>query len=161
MCVGVGSQIWDTAGQERFQSLGVAFYRGADCCVLVFDVTAPNTFKTLDSWRDEFLIQAGPRDPENFPFVVLGNKIDLENRQVCGRGLSPAIKVRGVWRCHSESVSLGSSSSVLPGHHQTGPGLVSEQEQHPLLRDQRQGGHQCGAGLPDHRTQRPQTGTLT
>ena len=25
----------DTAGQERFQSLGVAFYRGSDCCVLV------------------------------------------------------------------------------------------------------------------------------
>ena len=60
----------------------VAFFRGADCCVLVFDVTAPNTFNTLDSWRDEFLIQASPRDPENFPLVVLGNKIDLENRQV-------------------------------------------------------------------------------
>lgn len=30
----VTMQIWDTAGQERFQSLGVAFYRGADCCVL-------------------------------------------------------------------------------------------------------------------------------
>lgn len=70
------------AGQERFQSLGVAFYRGADCCVLVFDVTAPNTFKNLDSWRDEFLIQASPRDPEHFPFVVLGNKVDLENRSV-------------------------------------------------------------------------------
>lgn len=75
-------QIWDTAGQERFQSLGVAFYRGADCCVLVFDVTQPSTFKTLDSWRDEFLIQASPRDPENFPFVLLGNKVDLENRAV-------------------------------------------------------------------------------
>lgn len=70
------------SGQERFQSLGVAFYRGADCCVLVFDVTAPNTFKNLDSWRDEFLIQASPRDPEHFPFVVLGNKVDLENRSV-------------------------------------------------------------------------------
>ena len=35
------------------------------------------TFENLDSWRDEFLIQAGPRDPDNFPFVVLGNKIDL------------------------------------------------------------------------------------
>ena len=34
----VTMQIWDTAGQERFQSLGVAFYRGADCCVLVYDV---------------------------------------------------------------------------------------------------------------------------
>ena len=53
----VTMQIWDTAGQERFQSLGVAFYRGADCCVLVFDVTVAKTFETLDSWRDEFLIQ--------------------------------------------------------------------------------------------------------
>lgn len=60
----------------------MAFYRGADCCVLVFDVTMPNTFRSLDSWRDEFLIQASPRDPENFPFVVIGNKIDLENRAV-------------------------------------------------------------------------------
>lgn len=45
-------------------------------------MTAPNTFKNLDSWRDEFLIQASPRDPEHFPFVVLGNKVDLENRAV-------------------------------------------------------------------------------
>ncbi|KAI9338926.1 small GTPase superfamily [Zopfochytrium polystomum] len=80
----VTMQIWDTAGQERFQSLGVAFYRGADCCVLVFDVNNLKSFETLDSWRDEFLLQASPRDPENFPFVVLGNKIDLEDsrRQV-------------------------------------------------------------------------------
>jgi len=78
----VTMQIWDTAGQERFQSLGVAFYRGADCCVLVYDVTAPSSFKSLDAWRDEFLIQASPRDPENFPFVVIGNKIDLDNPAV-------------------------------------------------------------------------------
>ena len=81
----VTMQIWDTAGQERFQSLGVAFYRGADCCVLVYDVTAPTTFKSLDSWRDEFLIQASPRDPDNFPFIVIGNKIDQENRAVSSK----------------------------------------------------------------------------
>jgi GTPase SAR1 family protein len=77
-------QLWDTAGQERFQSLGVAFYRGADCCVLVYDVNSSKSFETLDSWRDEFLIQSSPHDPENFPFVVLGNKIDVEEskRQV-------------------------------------------------------------------------------
>jgi len=74
----VTMQIWDTAGQERFQSLGVAFYRGADCCVLVYDVNNAKSFETLDSWRDEFLVQASPRDSENFPFVVLGNKIDME-----------------------------------------------------------------------------------
>lgn len=51
-------QIWDTAGQERFQSLGVAFYRGADCCVLTYDITNSNSFKSLETWRDEFLVQA-------------------------------------------------------------------------------------------------------
>merc|ERR1712000_486744 len=75
----VTMQLWDTAGQERFQSLGVAFYRGADCCVLVYDVNNSKSFEALDSWRDEFLIQASPRDPTNFPFVVLGNKIDVED----------------------------------------------------------------------------------
>jgi len=73
-------QIWDTAGQERFQSLGVAFYRGADCCVLVFDVNTAKTFENLDNWREEFLIQAQPRNPDSFPFVLIGNKIDLEQR---------------------------------------------------------------------------------
>eukprot|EP00243_Klebsormidium_subtile_P003807 TRINITY_DN17411_c0_g1_i1.p1 TRINITY_DN17411_c0_g1~~TRINITY_DN17411_c0_g1_i1.p1 ORF type:complete len:207 (+),score=52.05 TRINITY_DN17411_c0_g1_i1:190-810(+) len=74
----VTMQLWDTAGQERFQSLGVAFYRGADCCVLVYDVNVNKTFDNLDNWREEFLIQASPSDPENFPFVVLGNKVDVD-----------------------------------------------------------------------------------
>ncbi|KAJ1944008.1 Ras- protein Rab-7A [Linderina macrospora] len=72
---------WDTAGQERFQSLGVAFYRGADCCMLCFDVTDARSFENLDNWRDEFLLQVGPRDLENFPFVVVGNKIDVEGKR--------------------------------------------------------------------------------
>jgi Ras-related protein Rab-7A len=45
--------------------------------VLVYDVNSTKSFETLDSWRDEFLIQASPRDPDAFPFVVLGNKIDM------------------------------------------------------------------------------------
>ena len=40
-------QIWDTAGQERFQSLGVAFYRGADACILVYDITAEKSFEQV------------------------------------------------------------------------------------------------------------------
>jgi len=81
----VNLQIWDTAGQERFQSLGVAFYRGADCCVLVYDVTNQKSFDSLDSWRDEFLIQASPRDPDSFPFAVLGNKVDMESKRKVSR----------------------------------------------------------------------------
>ena len=74
-------QIWDTAGQERFQSLGVAFYRGAEGCVLVYDVTSTKSFDQLRSWKEEFLIQALPNDPDNFPFIVIGNKVDKEQER--------------------------------------------------------------------------------
>ncbi|PNY03552.1 ras-related protein RAB7-like, partial [Trifolium pratense] len=70
--------IWDTAGQERFQSLGVAFYRGADCCVLAYDVNVMRSFDSLDNWHEEFLKQANPSDARTFPFILLGNKIDID-----------------------------------------------------------------------------------
>ncbi len=59
--------------------------------MLVYDVNSAKSFETLDSWRDEFLIQASPHDPDNFPFVVLGNKIDVEEgkRQVSTVALNP------------------------------------------------------------------------
>ncbi|XP_043535272.1 ras-related protein Rab-7a-like, partial [Chiloscyllium plagiosum] len=72
-------QLWDTAGTERFHSLGSVLYRAVDCCVLVFDVTSEASFKALDSWRNEFLLQADPRDPDSFPFLVVGNKTDLRS----------------------------------------------------------------------------------
>lgn len=72
-------QLWDTAGQEKFHSLGAAFYRNSECCILVFDQTDPKTFETIDTWRSEFLTQLNPKDPDNFPFVVLGNKCDKES----------------------------------------------------------------------------------
>merc|ERR1712039_229119 len=80
----VTMQIWDTAGQERFQSLGVAFYRGADSCVLVYDITDGKSFDSLSGWKEEFLVQASPQNQEEFPFVCIGNKLDLAdtNRNV-------------------------------------------------------------------------------
>jgi GTPase SAR1 family protein len=117
-------QLWDTAGQERFQSLGVAFYRGADCCVLVYDVNNSKSFDALDSWRDEFLIQASPRDPDNFPFVVLGNKIDVEEskRVVSFR---PADSRRTGWR-------RGWTDGVVD-LDEAGHDILPIQRRHPVL----------------------------
>jgi Ras-related protein Rab-7A len=39
------SQIWDTAGRELFKCIDRAFYRGADCCVLVYDITNANVVR--------------------------------------------------------------------------------------------------------------------
>lgn len=75
-------QIWDTAGQERFKSLRTPFYRGADCCLLTFAVDDVQSFRNLSMWRREFLYYADIQDGVNFPFVILGNKVDVENRIV-------------------------------------------------------------------------------
>ena len=56
----VNMQVWDTAGQERYQALGQAFYRGADACILVYDITNGASFEHLVAWRQKFLEKAGP-----------------------------------------------------------------------------------------------------
>ncbi|XP_066518268.1 ras-related protein Rab-9A-like [Hoplias malabaricus] len=75
-------QIWDTAGQERFRSLRTPFYRGSDCCLLTFSLDDSQSFLNLSLWMKEFAYYADVKEPENFPFVILGNKIDVTERQV-------------------------------------------------------------------------------
>jgi Ras-related protein Rab-7A len=91
--------IWDTAGQERFQSLGKAFYRGSDACILVYDVTDRSSFDELKKWKEEFdsclnggspggrsslmhnRLQHGHplgRNMSEVKFIVVGNKADKD-----------------------------------------------------------------------------------
>ncbi|ONL95856.1 Ras-related protein RABG3a [Zea mays] len=42
-------------------------------------IATRRSFNTLDTWHDEFLNQAGPSDPQRFPFILVGNKIDLDD----------------------------------------------------------------------------------
>ena len=46
----VTQQIWDSAGQERFRSLGLAYYRGADALILVYDVGNKESFEHVQKW---------------------------------------------------------------------------------------------------------------
>lgn len=72
--------IWDTAGQEKYNALGYAFYRGTQCCGLVFDLNNPASFENLNKWKKNFLENAAPAEPEKFPFILIGNKTDLERK---------------------------------------------------------------------------------
>ena len=73
-------QIWDTAGQEKFQSVQGVFYKGADACMLVYDLTSPGSFQALSKWKDEFIFHANPTI-SSFPFILVGNKADLTNER--------------------------------------------------------------------------------
>lgn len=68
--------IWDMAGQDRFQVVRSGFYRGSRAAALVYDVTEPESLASLARWRDEIFEAV-----EQQPFVVVGNKIDLERTQ--------------------------------------------------------------------------------
>jgi len=71
-------QIWDTAGQEAFRSITRAYYRGATGALLVYDVGRRGSFEHLASW----LLDARQNAQPNIVIVLVGNKCDLERREV-------------------------------------------------------------------------------
>ena len=75
-------QLWDTAGQERFRGLGSAFYRGADGCIIVYDVTVRSSFDNVENWKNEFLAHGAIKNSSDFPIAVVGNKIDMGEKDV-------------------------------------------------------------------------------
>ena len=66
-------QIWDTAGQETFRSITRAYYRGACCALLVFDVTRRDTFEHLHRWMRDIQDNANL----DITIILIGNKCDL------------------------------------------------------------------------------------
>ena len=69
-------QIWDSSGQEKFKSLIPNYIRGASLVLIVYDVNDRKTFDNLQTWID-FI-----NNIENSNIVIIGNKIDINNRKV-------------------------------------------------------------------------------
>jgi GTP-binding nuclear protein Ran len=69
--------IWDTAGQERFGGLREGYYLEASCAIIMFDVTAPTTYKSVGNWHRD-LTRVCP----GIPIVLVGNKVDVRDRKV-------------------------------------------------------------------------------
>ena len=51
-------------------------FDGTCNCKMSLVYLCRSSFEAIDKWREEFLNQAQPRDPDTFPFVLMGNKID-------------------------------------------------------------------------------------
>jgi Ras-related protein Rab-7A len=65
-------KIWDMNQRELRR-----MYNKVECCLLIYDMTKATSFHALKAARTEFLAEADLEDPDNFPFVVIGNKVDL------------------------------------------------------------------------------------
>lgn len=71
-------EIWDTAGQERYKSLAPMYYRKANAALCVYDITSHASFEKAQDWIKELKRQA----PDGIVICLVGNKLDLEDRQV-------------------------------------------------------------------------------
>ena len=70
--------IFDLAGQSFFKRVRRDYYKGANCAFIVYDVTRRETFdEAIDFWLKDAQMELG-----NIPFVLIGNKNDLEEDRV-------------------------------------------------------------------------------
>ena len=68
----------DTAGEEAFRSITTGYYRRADCCLLVYDITKNSSFEEIKNYYNEQLKEKCKKDAS---VVLLGNKTDLEDQR--------------------------------------------------------------------------------
>ena len=71
-------QIWDTAGQERFRAITTSYYKGAQCIVIVYDLTDRDSFNHLKNWMAD--IDKFAKD--GVMKILVGNKADLDHKRV-------------------------------------------------------------------------------
>ena len=74
-------KMWDTAGQERYKSLTKSFFRNAQGVMVVYDVTNSETYDNLKFWMQSIKNNMSP-DMGEIPIIIVGNKIDCEDREV-------------------------------------------------------------------------------
>lgn len=72
-------QIFDLAGQQTFKQVRPIYYQRAKAAIVVFDVSRPETYNSIPNWLREFWTHAGGL----YPFILVGNKIDLRGIQPC------------------------------------------------------------------------------
>jgi Ras-related protein Rab-8A len=71
-------QIWDTSGHERFRTITVAYFRGANGILLVYDVTNEKSFDDIKNWVRSIHYHS----PRNVNMMLIGNKCDIKNDRV-------------------------------------------------------------------------------
>ena len=84
----VSVQITDTSGQERYRALSQAYYRNADCCLLVYDVSNRKTFEECSYYSQ----QIKERCKKDVKVILLGNKTDLKRKVSSEEGAKLALK---------------------------------------------------------------------
>ncbi|KAM3933064.1 ras-related protein Rab-7L1 isoform 1-T1 [Leptodactylus fuscus] len=70
-------QLWDIAGQERFTSMTRLYYKQASACIVMFDLTNPDSFRSCQMWKNDLDSKVTLPNGDLLPCILLANKSDL------------------------------------------------------------------------------------
>ena len=71
----VNCEILDTGGSENFNSINRIYYKRADCCILVYDITNLDSFEECQNYYKNEIKNNCKND---IKVILVGNKTDLE-----------------------------------------------------------------------------------
>ena len=74
----VNCEIMDTGGQEEFDAQNRLYYKRADCCLLVYDITRKETFNAI---KDFYIKEINNNCIKDIKVILLGNKTDLKDQR--------------------------------------------------------------------------------
>jgi len=76
--VEVQIDILDTAGQEDYAAIRDNYFRSGEGFLCVFSITEAESFQATTDFREQIL---RVKADENIPFLLVGNKSDLEDKR--------------------------------------------------------------------------------
>ena len=65
----------DSSGTERFKSINESYFRKADGCILVYDITNKNSFNEIKNY---YIPNIKEKCIKNIKTILLGNKNDTD-----------------------------------------------------------------------------------
>ena len=71
-------EIIDTGGQEKFNSLNKTYYKRADGCLLVYDISSRESFEECKNFYKNEIVE---NCKKNVKVILIGNKNDLEEQR--------------------------------------------------------------------------------
>ena len=104
-----GLRIWDTAGDEKYRAVTKSYYHDADGIILVFDLTQPSSFDSLQNWLKS-IEEIAPKDAIIF---LVANKCDLgEQRKISSDEIESFSDSRNLF-CVEVSAKKGNNITLV------------------------------------------------
>ena len=110
----IDCSILDTNGTERFRALNENYFRQADGCIIVYDITNQKSF---DEITEYYIPKLKDKCKENITTILLGNKSDKEDERIISieQGIQLALDNNFIFKetCCNERTNVSNAFQTI------------------------------------------------